>query len=491
MAGEREYWDIFLRDNNSNAVFGQLERNASRLDGTIGNINKGASQTGSVFGGLLKFNVFSFLAGKATEAAGAMWELGTNMEYTRAAFTTLLGSAEKSDQLVKDIQNFAAATPFETTELVEHSKRLLAYGYSMDEIIPSMKAFGDIAAGVGKDKLPQLITAMGQIRSKGFLKGQEMMQLQETGLPILEALSKVTGHSKKKIAEGVADLHIPFEKVNEALADLTKKGAQFGDLMDIQSKTVGGRWSTIVDNFQLKLIAAFDKASPHILSMFDTFEDSWAYVEGNMGAIEETLRPVLDLMDQIWTSMSDAWSGISEKLGLTGSAGDNIKTIFTAIGTVLEWMKPLLEFAGGMIAHMIKTLGDLVGWLIDAVKWIGNLLGLQTKDFGFKEIKKEEPKKAESLAEYNARMAKNTENLAWLGPGKKSKEAEKEKKESEKSKKAIGATRPTQVIINIGNLVKEFTVSTVNMKESPPMVKRMISEVLVELTNDANRLMQT
>lgn len=77
----------------------------------------------------------------------------------------MIGSAKEADSFVKDMISFAAKTPFEIKGLETASKQLLAYGFNQKEVLPNLKNLGDIAAGVGMDKLPQLILAFGQVKA--------------------------------------------------------------------------------------------------------------------------------------------------------------------------------------------------------------------------------------------------------------------------------------------------------------------------------------
>jgi len=96
--------------------------------------------------------------------------------------------------------NFAKKTPFTLQGLENETKKLLAYGISQKEVMADLKVLGDIAAGVGMDKLPNLTLAYGQVRAAGRLTGMELRQFTEAGVPLLEELSKVTGMAVQDMA---------------------------------------------------------------------------------------------------------------------------------------------------------------------------------------------------------------------------------------------------------------------------------------------------
>jgi tape measure domain-containing protein len=210
----------------------------------------------------------------ATKASG-------DFEQQAVAFKTMLGSADQAIILLQKLQEFAKKTPFELTDLQQSAKTLLAYNFSATQIIPTLETIGNIAAGVGKDKIPVLIRALGQIKAKGELKGGELLQLTETGLPIAETLAKKVGVSVKTLNEDVSKLHIPFSTVLETIKDIEKQ--RFAGLMSEQSKTLYGTWSNIVDTVKTMatnlglssgLLATMKDGSKFLLDSLDRFSQS-------------------------------------------------------------------------------------------------------------------------------------------------------------------------------------------------------------------------
>ena len=92
----------------------------------------------------------------------------------------MLGSAERAGAFVKELQSFAAHTPFEFNDVTKASQKFLAFGFTAEQIIPTLTAVGDAAAGVGagQDGVNRLTIALGQIAAKGKLASQEMSRLQ-------------------------------------------------------------------------------------------------------------------------------------------------------------------------------------------------------------------------------------------------------------------------------------------------------------------------
>ena len=191
-------------------------------------------------------------------------QAGAGFEQTQIAFETMIGDAQLAQKTLADLSHFAATTPFELLQLEEASKRLLAYGISAEELLPILKMLGDISAGVGMDKLPQLILAFGQVRAATKLTGMELRQFSETGVPLLGTLAEQLGKSEAEILEMVSAGQIGFPQVQAALMSLTEEGGRFNDLMVRQSASLGGLWSNFKDQLALTARTIGEELLPYL-----------------------------------------------------------------------------------------------------------------------------------------------------------------------------------------------------------------------------------
>lgn len=181
-------------------------------------------------------------------------DAAANFEQTKISFETMLGSAEKATKLLKDLQEFAKKTPFNLVELQEGTKRLLAYGIEGDKVIDTMKVLGDITSGVGRDKMPQLILAFGQVKAAGHLTGMELRQFSETGVPLLQTLADQFKVTTGQMTEMISAGDVGFDAVQQALGSMTQEGGKFFNLMDKQSKTFSGSMSNLQDSWTQFLV---------------------------------------------------------------------------------------------------------------------------------------------------------------------------------------------------------------------------------------------
>jgi len=198
--------------------------------------------------GQLKSSIKGLTIAIAAAGAGMLFfvrEAG-KLEQTEIAFTTMLGSAEKAKEVLSDLYAFAAKTPFKIPEVEENAKTLLAMGIEVDKIIPTMKALGDVAAGLSRP-LWRVALNFGQVKTQGKLTGRELRDFAVLGVPIMETLVEITGKNDEAISAMVSRGEIGFPIIEEAFRRMSSEGGKFNNMMAKQSKTLFGLWSNLID----------------------------------------------------------------------------------------------------------------------------------------------------------------------------------------------------------------------------------------------------
>lgn len=176
----------------------------------------------------------------------------SKIEDVSTQFKTLTGNAEDAAFLLKELQTFSASTPFQFNDLAQASKTMLAFGLGVDEILPRLQNLGDIAAATGGD-IGSLALIFGQVSAAGKLTGERLIQLQERGVPVLDALAESFDKPKTAIQAMVTAGKISFADFTKALDLINKEGGLAFEGMIRQSKTFSGVVSTLSDNFSLLL----------------------------------------------------------------------------------------------------------------------------------------------------------------------------------------------------------------------------------------------
>jgi tape measure domain-containing protein len=162
------------------------------------------------------------------------------------AFQTMLGSKEKADKLMSEVTKFAATTPFELSQVAGATRSLLAFGISADKIKETLKALGDVSAGVGAP-IEEIAQIYGKARVQGRLFAEDINQLTGRGIPIIQELAKQFKVNEDAVKGLVEAGKVGFPQIEQAFKDLTSAGSIFGGLMDAQAKTLTGQLSNLSD----------------------------------------------------------------------------------------------------------------------------------------------------------------------------------------------------------------------------------------------------
>lgn len=175
-------------------------------------------------------------------------EAAMTMEGLNAQFTVMTGSAEKARDVIAQIADFAAHTPFDKLGLSSAAKTLMAFGLESEKVVPTLKMLGDVA-GADQNKLNGLALVFGQIQSTGKLMGQDLLQLINQGFNPLTEISKQTGMSVADLKKAMEKGAISADMVTLAFKSATSAGGLFYGNLEAQSQTLQGRISTLKDNF--------------------------------------------------------------------------------------------------------------------------------------------------------------------------------------------------------------------------------------------------
>lgn len=214
---------------------------------------KSAGQAMSSFGASMALKVTAPL----TLLGSVALKQSANLETLGVSFETMLGSAEKSKALMKDLLSFTATTPFQLQGVAQSSKQLLAFGVTQDNMIDRLRMLGDVSAGAGVP-LRDMAQIFGKAKSKGKLMTEEILQMAERGVPIVSVLADGFGVTKQQIFEMASKSQISFDVMKKAMTSMTAKGGIFFDQTRKQSETLAGRWSTLKDNFLIAAAAIGD-----------------------------------------------------------------------------------------------------------------------------------------------------------------------------------------------------------------------------------------
>ena len=201
-------------------------------------------------------NIYSVYA--AERFLTSIIEIGGQFQQQRVALQTMFQDAQKADILFGQIKELAVESPFEFKELAGYTKQLAAFNIPYEEMYDTTKRLADISAGVGVD-MGRIILAYGQVRSAEFLKGTELRQFTEAGIPLLQQLAdKFTELEGRVVSVGevfdrISKREVSFQMVKDVLWDLTNEGGQFYNMQGALADTLAGKLSNLRDAYDVML----------------------------------------------------------------------------------------------------------------------------------------------------------------------------------------------------------------------------------------------
>ena len=227
---------------------GQEVENVGKKAKEAGGAFEGMGKTMSAIAGGLGLQMgLSAIVGALKNAIVGSFELADALEQSKIAFTTMLGSGEAAGQMLNDLKSFADKTPFEFQDIQAAAKRLMAMGTAAEDVIPTLTAVGDAAAGLGGGKatIDSITLALGQMGAKGKISTQELNQLTERGIPALRYLAEAAGVTTGEMAKLVEKGLVPADQGVQVLLASMKQ--DFGGMMALQAETASGKLSTMKD----------------------------------------------------------------------------------------------------------------------------------------------------------------------------------------------------------------------------------------------------
>ncbi|MGV3724159.1 MAG: tape measure protein, partial [Actinomycetota bacterium] len=200
--------------------------------------------------------------------ARAVGEAGRRQQL-EIGLRTVLGSAEAAKAKLEELQRFAAGSPFDFAESARGAQQLLAMGVAADDLIPIMTAAGNASAAAGGDVQTFLrsLRAIGQIKTKGTLGLEELLQLTEAGIPAIEILREELGLS----ADQMKNISAQGIEAGKAIDALTRgMNKRFGGAMSEQMKSLEGSFSNLRDASNEALAALGAPVAPWVTGVANT-----------------------------------------------------------------------------------------------------------------------------------------------------------------------------------------------------------------------------
>lgn len=262
----------------------QLKNDAEQAKNILTGIGSTAEQEGDKIDASMR-KIGASIAGvfaieKIKDFAVQVATVRGQFQQLEASFKTLTGSEQVATDLMSQLINTAATTPFQVTDISNAARQLLAYGVEADKVNETLIRLGEICAGLSIP-IGDLAYLYGTTMTQGRLYTADLNQFLGRGIPLADELAKQFGVAKEEIRKMVEEGKVGFPEVEQAIINMTNEGGKFGGLMEAQSKTITGRISNIEDTID-QMFNQIGQASEGIigtsLDVIQSIVENWETV---------------------------------------------------------------------------------------------------------------------------------------------------------------------------------------------------------------------
>ena len=322
------------------------------------------------------------------------------LEYQRVALGHLIQDMDKGNELFDRLIEAAKESPFRIKDLVTYTKQLAAYRIEEEELFDTTMRLADISAGLGVG-MDRLILAFGQVRAASVLRGQELRQFTEAGIPLVEMLAEKFTELKGEMVSTadvfklISQRAVPFEYIKEIFEDLTSAGGMFYKMQEEQAKTLQGRWEKLKDAYDKALMAIGEN---------DTFQKWNDTVLKALNAIANNLTGIV----RIANAATVAW--VAYRVATSIASKDSVKLV-----AALTKEYGITGLLTGAVNGLTVAWKKFTVWLNS--NWVGLALsavaGLITYFTTFKKQTKEANKELSDMEESIQKMKQANKDLEY------------------------------------------------------------------------------
>lgn len=294
-------------------------------------------------------------------------EVRGEMEMQQRSLQFLLNDKDKANQIWEQTIDLAVKSPFRIRELTSYIKQMAAYRIESDKLFDTTKRLADVSAGLGVD-MSRLILAYGQVRAATFLRGTELRQFTEAGIPMLEALadrfSKLEGRvvTAADVFARISKRQVYFEDVEGVIKEMTDKGGMFYKMQEKQAATLKGMISNLRDSIDVAMNEMGknnEGMMKDMVSMTKSLVDNWRVV---YTIIKQTVTAAgifaaIKIGKGFFMSAEQV-AALSGGFAKLTKAGYGLKNMFIGLGTVIK-AHPILAIASA-IASAIWAFKDYI-----------------------------------------------------------------------------------------------------------------------------------
>ena len=293
---EGKIWYSLGLDNS------KLQQDANQAKGVIKNIGDSMVTEGQridrVYNNISRGLAFVFTTGAVGGFVSQLIKVRGEVQQLEITFEAMLNSKSKADKLMNEMMAFASNTPFELKDVGTSARMLLSVGESAENIIPTLKSLGDVAAGTGVS-MERLILNYTQVKNKGTLSSLDLKDFLTAGVPIIGELAKNLNVAEAEIKEMVSAGKIGFAQVEKAFKTMSEEGGKFNNLMAKQSQSVKGA----ISGLQLEINKVFNEIGKSSEGVFTSAISEATDLVKNYKSIGKTIAELIAIYGTYKTTL--------------------------------------------------------------------------------------------------------------------------------------------------------------------------------------------
>lgn len=272
----------------------QTEEAQRRTSAAVNQTTKAYQQQSRILDTLKGALASYFSIQGASRLVSSLVRVTGEFELQKTTLSAMLGDLNQAESVLTKIKGLAVESPFQFKELATYTKQLSAFSVPAQELYDTTKMLADISAGLGVG-MDRIVLAYGQVRSAAFLRGQEVRQFTEAGIPILDELAKqfteLEGRvvSTTEVFDKISSRLVPFEMVAKVFKEMTSEGGKFYNMQEVQAETLKGKISNLKDAYEMMLNEIGEGQSENLKGAVD-------YARRLMTNYEETGRTLVELV---------------------------------------------------------------------------------------------------------------------------------------------------------------------------------------------------
>ena len=284
------------------------------------------------------------------------------------ALTKSLGfNADQSARYIKQLEQFAAVTPFEVPQVKEATKFLIGAGTAAEDVLPLLTRITDVGAVLGSttENIENVAKALAKVKGRGTAQLLELNQIRRNlpGFDPVKAIADFKGQTLAQTYTEISKKAIPAElaiaAINKGLAEFPgAAGAAAG-----AAETLSGRFATLKDNVALGFKNAF--LQPEVEKpLNDLLKRLATNAQAQVADGARSLAPII-------TAFGPALeSGVKLFLELTKASAPFFTKLLEGATILTDRLTPAVS----NLRPLFSTFGDLVIALVPVLSTVLNLV---------------------------------------------------------------------------------------------------------------------